>query len=306
MEDNNQNEEKIKKTQNSLNEITEEFKVAVQKSMEPAYSTMNKMQKTMEPLYTSISEIQKTLQPMISIINGLKNSLDLSSFYENIDKLIKGTDGLVNAIERYKLIIIRLGFPPSFELDTDDIYRIVNTYDKYAKEKTERLVNRIYKEYYNYELIKGMSNGWYNKDILRDRKKILRQAVYAHLQGNYYLSIPIVFSQLEGIIAETFNHEGQMNGRSYVNYLERLLCDNDTYSLDGAINQFYKEIILVSFGHNQQLQSILSRHAIMHGGDINYGTKINSIKALVLFDYILEKISEYSGSVNKRGELTNK
>lgn len=147
--------------------------------------------------------------------------------------------------------------------------------------------------YYNNETIKVMSNNWYEIEILENRKHIIKQAVKAHLRGDYYISIPSVFSQIEGLIANVFHHKGQMSGKDYICYLSQLLNENNDYSFDGLINKFYSSIVLVSFAHNQPIKSILSRHAIMHGGDTRYGTKINSIKALLLFDYIINKIDEY-------------
>ena len=38
--------------------------------------------------------------------------------------------------------------------------------------------------------------------------------------------------------------------------------------------------------HGKALQPDLSRHAILHGGDTNYGTELNALKVIMLIDYV--------------------
>lgn len=206
-------------------------------------------------------------------------------------------------IQQFKKIIIMLGFPSHSSLLPDEITGIVMAYNSYGEREAKKVAYDVYIKHFDNELIKEMCNEWCDMNILIDRKDIIKQAVNAHLHNGYYLSIPIVFSQIEGLIATVFHHKGQMKGKDYLKYINKLLDDKKDYSFDSLISQFYSQIILVTFGHNEPIESVLSRHAIMHGGDIKYGTKINSIKALLLFDYILNKMNEY---VNGESELLDK
>ena len=45
--------------------------------------------------------------------------------------------------------------------------------------------------------------------------------------------------------------------------------------------------VFVKFQWGDPLSSSLSRHAILHGGDTDYATALNSVKALLLFDFVL-------------------
>lgn len=52
---------------------------------------------------------------------------------------------------------------------------------------------------------------------------------------------------------------------------------------------FKKDYIVADFKHGIAPNSYLSRHAILHGGDTSYGTIENSLKCILLFDYIQDK-----------------
>ncbi|HDX9646726.1 TPA: hypothetical protein ROY02_003029 [Bacillus cereus] len=75
-------------------------------------------------------------------------------------------------------------------------------------------------------------------------------------------------------------------------YLETLLVNEGVFSFDKQIQTFYLNTILVGFEHGEPLQSKLSRNAILHGADVEYGTEENSLKSILIFDYILDRLNE--------------
>lgn len=40
------------------------------------------------------------------------------------------------------------------------------------------------------------------------------------------------------------------------------------------------------------------RHAILHGGDSLYATKVNSLKCILIFDYLLERLNNRNSMAN--------
>lgn len=249
------------------------------------------IKQAMQPFINSITTMQELYKPVINNIS--KQFIEISKKLEKFNK----------EVQQFKRIIIALGFPPHLTLMENEISRIVYAYNTYGEEKARNVTYDIYIKHFNNEMIKEITNEWYHMVILNDRKKIIRQAVVAHLHGEYYLSIPVMFSQIEGLIANIFHHKGSMGGKKYLDYIELLLNDKKDYSFDDLIYTFYDTVVLASFHHNEPIESFLSRHAILHGGDINYGTKINSIKALLLFDYMIDKMNEY---VNRENKLLDK
>ncbi|MFP3489612.1 hypothetical protein R0K20_18625, partial [Staphylococcus sp. SIMBA_130] len=71
-----------------------------------------------------------------------------------------------------------------------------------------------------------------------------------------------------------------------------LLNDTSAFSFDQQVEKYYVDTILAEFTRGEEIKSDLSRHAILHGADTDYGTKVNSIKTILVLDTIIEKLDE--------------
>jgi hypothetical protein len=61
----------------------------------------------------------------------------------------------------------------------------------------------------------------------------------------------------------------------------------DSERLFGSLLRDYvSTVLLVNFAHGSSLDADLSRHAILHGADADYGTRRNAMKSIILFDYV--------------------
>jgi hypothetical protein len=115
------------------------------------------------------------------------------------------------------------------------------------------------------------------------RMGILRDALGAHADGKYSLSVPVLISQLEGLIA-TARGGGAMNFVQMKTHINTVV--EDEHLMGEHVSAFVHSILLASFKHGANTSFDFSRHAILHGGDVSYGTEWNSIRAIALFDYI--------------------
>jgi uncharacterized protein (DUF924 family) len=79
-----------------------------------------------------------------------------------------------------------------------------------------------------------------------------------------------------------------MSRGDYEKYVERLFSSGDSEQLSAAVDKavvdFWISVLYVGFSHGGPINSQLSRHAIMHGGDVNYGSPAGSLKAILLLD----------------------
>jgi hypothetical protein len=161
--------------------------------------------------------------------------------------------------------------------------------------------------FYNDRRIVNIGYNWENKTILSERISILRSVIMAHNLGMYNVSIPAILAQLEGTIIDAFQINSRVKGNHLKVLIKHLLLDNNnfigSFNFDDAIEKYYSENILMSFSHGSELGSDLSRHAILHGGDKYYGKEIVSIKAILLFDYIVEAIDDLKESTISHAKL---
>ncbi len=112
------------------------------------------------------------------------------------------------------------------------------------------------------------------------RAAIIADAFAAHREGRYALSIPVLLAQADGVIHD--KHRRQLfSKKSSANLQEVLdqLPDDDTRVIFMAA--FYVDIPLTQ--NTNKLPANfdgLNRHAVLHGTDPNYGSEVNSLRAI--------------------------
>lgn len=140
--------------------------------------------------------------------------------------------------------------------------------------------------------------------LFDNRKKIIESAYKAHLEGEYELSIPIFLIQADGITKEMF-------GESLYTKSKGSLRLSTEY--DRLINEFGEdkehEIVLSPLSQITSINmnteeyeeyrkydkffSPLNRHGIIHGMNLNYSTKANSLRCILLIEFLNEVKSKY-------------
>lgn len=143
--------------------------------------------------------------------------------------------------------------------------------------------------YYSSEKIRLIAFEWESNELLKERMSILRNVIMAHNLGMYNVTIPTLLTQLEGVLIDTFNIRGKVDGKIIELLLECLLKDDNNesgFNFDTEIHEYYTKNIIQSFKHGEPIKSGISRNAILHGADKRYGILSNSLKTILLFDYI--------------------
>ncbi|RHW38174.1 hypothetical protein D1B31_15505 [Neobacillus notoginsengisoli] len=299
-------------------EISEEVIVAeqlkryhqqLQTALQPAFQAVAKMQGRMQDVAQSINLIsegmQKTLQPLYRRIGDVRQSI--IKVLESIDfkKIHEAAKALEENTIRFKAIMIELGLPPHDSIPTYHISYIVRFYDEKGIDYTKRLISRYMSlMLYDKKALWNMQKAWQKAKWLENRIKILDSVIEGHLKGYYDLTIPTLLAQIEGILVEGIltldETDDKIGYRIQKNFLAQvILGDTNTFSFDIAIERIYTTIILAEFERGKEVNSELSRHAILHGEDVKYGTKMNSLKAILIFDYLFNKLDELYHDIEK-------
>jgi hypothetical protein len=136
------------------------------------------------------------------------------------------------------------------------------------------------------------------------RKEILETAFYLHNENMYIASIPLLLSQAEGIFSEGFTKSFYSRRNDKRNKIKSVLNEE----LGEAFNLFMSQTLNSNeFGQtssrNEPSHKLLgpNRNGILHGekGHLDYGTKVNSYKAISLISYVGWMVTIYIEPTHK-------
>lgn len=119
------------------------------------------------------------------------------------------------------------------------------------------------------------------------RAHLLGAAANAHREGQYVLSIPVVLAQTDGICMDlTSRHLFlRQNGKpETAAYVEAVAAE----TLRAALLSPLAEVLPIGQSKRERSEGFdaLNRHTVMHGESLDYGTRLNSLKAISLLNYV--------------------
>ncbi|WP_368900796.1 hypothetical protein [Oceanobacillus oncorhynchi] len=226
-------------------------------------------------------------------LDGIFKGFDKFKFEvrEMNNMLLKTRDDL----DKFRLIISELGYPPHFHMDVPTMIAIVEAYQE-NKESVIDKFDTFMCTYFDSEKISNIGLKWEDRECLKSRITILRNVIMAHNLGMYGVSVPAIIAQYEGILADAYKLKCQVDGRITRIMLNNLLNNSSGWikDYDEDVLKYYNNNLLADFYHGKNISSIISRHAILHGGDFKYDKEDVSLRAILLFDYISERIKDIS------------
>jgi hypothetical protein len=117
------------------------------------------------------------------------------------------------------------------------------------------------------------------------RARILQQAFAAHRRAEYAMSIPAMLAQADGVCRELIGVQAQRHEEIAGRLAEKGMGD---YGLSCAAALSEPAPL---FANERQRASTtwtptLNRHAVLHGEDCEYDTRVNSCRAMSFFAYV--------------------
>lgn len=258
------------------------------------------LKKAFEALDETFDEYKTGIVEVCNQFHGLIKSIKIHLVEINttISSVAKSIDiellrKKVNKAERFNHIAIGLEWFPAAvgkQLSVNDVVQIVEMYDTEGKGKTKELIDHLFIHLYGADEINRLYNGWEKNILLKSRLAILREGLDAHLRKHFNASVCTILPQIEGVIRDMIPSTIKNINRKELEYAVDDIVDSKDFNQ--ATREFYFKFILHRFDHGKELP-VLSRHAILHGEDTNFGTEVKSLKAILLFDFLQEKIAEY-------------
>lgn len=155
------------------------------------------------------------------------------------------------------------------------------------------------------------------------RKKIVDDALKAHEESRYILSIPLLLIQAEGICREIINISPFLGGRnikSLSKIKDKLGKKLNQYQFNGiklkidSLTEILLQSLLNETDINTNVDRIkkkqkkdkkyqsLNRNYIIHGWSVNYASEVNSYKAISFLNFIIDLKYIFKNIENQKAE----
>lgn len=247
-----------------------ELRESIARSFRPLQEKMVEVIKPFQKLSKRIGELYAPIASQIQAMTA--------QWSETVNKFLEERREYLDAKEKASLIASKYDWFIAFDfyVGKEFFERLVEL-DETASESKE--IDALFTEYYGGDIRKQIISDLIDIEVTKEYEEILNQIECGYEQKLYYLVIPALFALIEGMIVRGFQHKGRMNGNQLKEYINELLDGNETESLQEVINKR----MLVSFEHGKEVDSPISRHAILHGGDIKFGTEAVALRLLLIF-----------------------
>lgn len=204
--------------------------------------------------------------------------------FSEIQKEFKQTMALHRELFAHALkLLANYGWYISDQLQMNQLTDIV----KLANDEKEDEINMFFLSYYSENIAENI-----NSLAVRfpERKEMFEEAFQAHKNKSYHSSTLLWLTFCDGICdGELFKLRGKKSA------IKKWLEKNDTpVAYTKFLEVITEENAIDAFtGDKAKYKSQLNRHGIMHGYDINYGNKINSLKAFSLLVFLKDMVNRH-------------
>lgn len=223
--------------------------------------------------------LQETLVSFARTRDAIAASIDwaeVSKWAERFEAFQKWADELPNGLKEalYEDAVL-----PHSGLSLHDLRLVTDEFHANGSTAAVAKVDALHVELFADESFRReLSARWCESH----RWPVLNDLLAAHDAGLYGVTVPAALAQAEGIVADKVCHKGHLSQNGVVDHVEKL-----SDPLFGPVTKRFAEVILgTRFRHGDPVPRF-SRHAIMHGADLSYGTREKSLRLLVWVDYLL-------------------
>jgi hypothetical protein len=196
------------------------------------------------------------------------------------------------SIKKYAAIMFLAGWPPILEFTNTQVQFLVKEYENNSFDDFRQELDKELMECFNDNYLKGKLSEWRENTFLKGRIHILESAIEAHITRNYYLSVPVMLIQFEGIIADEYHDRGPLRDDKLKKYISKLYLNDDAlYPFPDNAREYFDDNIFSAFQWGTPFISRSNRCSILRGADSGYGTELASLKTIMLFDFLLTTIT---------------
>ena len=263
----------------------------------------------------AICEISDELSPKERLLEAFKSSYALLLFARgedeeqskaNLHSWIKRVNEFHNNLDsQISQLLKDAGFWMSPNLSSYFIGFIQGKISKEGEsaETTRKAVCEFFR-INDYLQLKNLVSSWLKCPPFYKRERIINDALSAHIEEKYTLSIPALLPHVEGIATELNVYETWFNDHFKNEYYQKIIRGNLQYirypksTIDNFLESYFPQIYKTignemndvptwMKSHHLIENQTLQRHAIMHGGFYEYYSEENSIRVFLFLDLLI-------------------
>ncbi len=186
----------------------------------------------------------------------------------------------------------RLGWPPPKFLDSDLWEKVLRQLGNRTVEEAQADIETVICTHYRGDAWVALCEGLLSRKSTSLRQSVLAEICEAHQFGLYAVTIPALFAQIEGLVAEHLAPSGHLDARRWQKIINALTTTKADFPGDRTARKFFFECVLQEFRRPSIIPQGPSRHAILHGADVGYATEENSLKLILTAEYISRLLNQ--------------
>lgn len=273
-----------------------ETQKAIEKALRPTLELQKALNTQLEPFLEQQRKLQKTLEG-IKVPNF--QLPDVSPFTKQIQQYQKSLSDIITPafeelqrsfrelppkIQEALLLLAQHGWYLDFNMPVTSLWDIKKAISSGEIDEVEEALI----EYFESQLDE-IENSFSAQ--FPHRSHIIASAFNAHRNGEYFLSIPVLLAQTDGICKEMVDQylfmKKDKKPRTAI-FVEQIAAD--TYEAALLSPLAASTPIGASEHEREQGFNLLNRHMVLHGESLDYGSKVNSLKAISLVNYVSQAL----------------
>ena len=239
------------------------------------------------------------------------NTLDVFPIHSILENLNLPEDGLLGRYDKLKEVYLTTfmeckWFPyAAWAADLNlfaEVSDIMAT-SRGASKRREKRIDQAILAYYDKAEVKAIKRNWKQMDMENHIKRILGQAIEAHLRGGYALTISSLSTMWEGLIyIKANNATMQDRHRQRMEKTKKELAAlTEANDYNKIFSDYFDQFIVSQCNAvSDVVDGVPNRHGVSHSWYHKYPNKKASLNAILLTDFILslEPITEERGEEN--------
>lgn len=230
-----------------------------------------------------IQTLTKTVNEFSEKYKGFFSQLSDPKFIEKLQSGFQEfTDKLTEETKHSIIILAQHGWFISLNMSSSEIVKCATSVLDDEIDGVDKIMTSYYRNYSD-TIREFLTQKFPNRSI------VLNDAFEAHNRNKFNLSIPIFLIQSDGICDEVIGiqlYSREKGGPKTTNYAAQFQHD----SFMSALLEPFRIKLPISANEREResltIENYLNRHEILHGENCNYGTEINSLKAISLINFV--------------------